>query len=236
MTLEQIRARLGDAAILLDFDGTLAPIVEDPTAARPLPDTASVLSDLARRALVVAIVTGRPESFVREVLDAPAVEVIGLYGLGTSPPLDPTVAERAGELAASIQGAMLEDKGVSVAVHVRRTADPEASATALRQPLRALAEEHGLVMFEGKLVIELAPPGARKGGAVRGVLERVRPRAALYAGDDAEDAAAFEAIADAGVPSCRVAVRTSGTPERLVEVADLDVVGPEGVLDLLRSL
>jgi trehalose 6-phosphate phosphatase len=236
VTFEAVRADVAGAAIMLDLDGTLAPIVADPAAARPVPEAAAVLRELARRALVVAIVTGRPEAFVRNVLDAPEVEVIGLYGLGASPPLEAAVAERARELASAFEGATVEDKGVSVAVHVRRTADPDVAAAALRTALGELADAHRLAMFEGKRVIELAPPGARKGGAVAALLERVRPRAALYAGDDAEDAAAFEVIADAGIPCCRVAVRASGTPERLVEVADIHVEGPDGLVELLRTL
>ena len=69
MTLEALAARLSDAAIVLDLDGTIAPIVPDPPAARPLPDLIDPLRILAGRALVVAIVTGRPSAFVRSVLD-----------------------------------------------------------------------------------------------------------------------------------------------------------------------
>jgi trehalose-6-phosphatase len=85
-------------------------------------------------------------------------------------------------------------------------------------------------------VIELAPRGARKAGAVRVVLERTRPAAALYAGDDAEDAEAFAALAEAGIPMCRVAVTASGTPDRLIEIADVHVEGPEALVALLRTL
>jgi trehalose 6-phosphate phosphatase len=236
VTLEGVRADLAGAAIMLDFDGTLAPIVGDPAAARPVPEAAAVLQDLARRSLIVAIVTGRPASFVREHLDAPDVDVIGHYGLAASPPLDDTVTARIRELAMTIPGAAVEDKGLSVAVHVRRTADPDTAAATLRPSLGELADAHDLAMFEGKLVIELAPRGARKGGAVAALLERTRPRAALYAGDDVEDAAAFEVIAKAPIASCRVAVLTSGTPDRLVEVADVDVEGPAGLVALLGTL
>ncbi len=236
MTLADVRGSLDRAAILLDFDGTLAPIVDDPAAARPVDGAEEVLRALAARAAVVCVITGRPATFVRAVLDVHAVEVIGLYGLEASPPLDPQVLSTVRELAARIPGATIEDKGASVAVHVRRTADPDAAAASVRPGLRALADEHDLALFEGKRVLELAPRGARKAGAVTAVLERTRPAAALYAGDDAEDAGAFAALADAGIPMCRVAVTASGTPERLIEVADVHVKGPEALVALLRTL
>jgi trehalose 6-phosphate phosphatase len=236
VSLDDVRMQLASAAILLDFDGTLAPIVADPAAARPVPDAQPVLRALCERAALVAVITGRPERFVRSVLDVPQLEVVGLYGLGASPPLDPSVLAAVGEVAATVSGAEVEDKGVSVAVHVRRTADPDAAAAQLRPALLALAEANGLTAFEGKRVIELAPPGARKAGVVRQLLARAQPEAALYAGDDAEDAAAFAALAEAGMPMCRVAVTASGTPERLIEVADVQVEGPEALMDLLRSL
>jgi trehalose 6-phosphate phosphatase len=236
VTLEDVRAHIARAAILLDFDGTLAPIVEDPSAARPVAGAAPALRELATRAAEVVIITGRPATFVRGVLDVPEVEVIGLYGLETSTPVDADVLQTISDLIAPIPGASLEDKGASVAVHVRRTADPDAAAATLRPPLQALADLHDLAIFEGKRVIELAPRGARKAGAVRAVLERTRPAAALYAGDDAEDAEAFVALAEAGIPMCRVAVTASGTPDRLIEIADVHVEGPEALVALLGTL
>jgi len=236
VTLEDVRAHIARAAILLDFDGTLAPIVEDPSAARPVAGAAPALRELATRAAEVVIITGRPAAFVRGVLDVPEVEVIGLYGLTTSTPVDADVLQTISDLIAPIPGASLEDKGASVAVHVRRTADPDAAAATLRPPLQALADLHDLAIFEGKRVIELAPRGARKAGAVRAVLERTRLAAALYAGDDAEDAEAFVALAEAGIPMCRVAVTASGTPDRLIEIADVHVEGPEALVALLRTL
>ena len=236
MSLDDVRAHLARAAILLDFDGTLAPIVADPAAARPVADAPDVLGDLTRRAALVAVITGRPEAFVRSVLDVPELEVVGLYGLGASPPLDPAVVAAVGDVAATVPGAELEDKGVSVAVHVRRTANPDVAAAALRPVLEAIADANDLTVFEGKHVIELAPPGPRKAAVVGELLERVRPDAALYAGDDAEDANAFAALAAAGIPMCRVAVTASGTPERLIEVADVHVEGPEALIELLRTL
>jgi trehalose 6-phosphate phosphatase len=236
MSLAAVAAHLAEAAILLDFDGTLAPIVDEPAMARPLPDAAPVLTDLCRRAAAVAVITGRPEAFVRDVLDVPQIEIVGLYGLAASPRLDEEVRTGLAHIAAGEPGAEVEDKEVSIALHTRRTADPQTALARIRKPVRELAAAHNLTSFEGKLVLEVAPPGARKGGAVQELLERLRPTAALYAGDDLQDLEAFDALERSEIETCRVAVVGSGTPERIIEVADVEVDGPVGLLQLLRTL
>jgi len=236
MRLEAVSAHLAEAAVLLDFDGTLASIVEDPAAARPLPDAAEVLSDLCGRAGAVAVISGRPEAFIRGVLDVPALTVVGVYGLEGMPPLGDEVRTALARIADDEPGSELEDKGVSIVVHTRRTPDPEAALERICEQVRALATAHGLTAFDGKFVIEIAPPGARKGGAVQRLLDQLEPRAALYAGDDLQDIEAFEALERSGIEACRVAVVGSGTPERLVEVADVEVDGPLGLLELLRTM
>jgi trehalose 6-phosphate phosphatase len=236
MSLAAVSANLAEAVILLDFDGTLAPIVEDPAAARPLPGAAPVLTDLCARARAVAVITGRPDAFIHDVLDVPGLHVVGLYGLSATAPLGEDVREALARVADGEAGAELEDKGVSIAVHTRRTPDPDAALGRIREPVRTIAASHGLAAFEGKLVIEVGPEGERKGGAVQRLLERLAPAAALYAGDDLADIEAFEALERSVAEACRVAVVGSGTPERLVEVADVEVQGPLGLLELLRSL
>ena len=236
MRLEAVSAHLAEAAILLDFDGTLAPIVDDPATARPLPDAAAVLTELCQRAGAVAVISGRPEAFIREVLDVPRLEVVGLYGLSAMPPLGDDLRAALRGVVDSEPDAELEDKGVSIAVHTRRTPDPDAALARIREPVHALASAHGLTAFEGKLVIEVSHPGARKGGAVQQLLDRLHPRVALYAGDDLQDLEAFDALETSGVEACRVVVVGSGTPDRLVEVADVEVDGPLGLLELLRTM
>jgi trehalose 6-phosphate phosphatase len=234
--LTEISAHLAEAAILLDFDGSLAPIVDDPATARPLPDAATVLTDLCARAGGVAVISGRPEAFIRDVLDVPKLEVVGLYGLSALPPLDEDVGSALAAIAGAEPGVELEDKRVSIALHARRAPDPEAALDRMRHQVDDLAAAHGLASFEGKLVLEVSPPGARKSGAVQQLLDRLAPPAALYAGDDLEDLEAFDALEGRGIATCRVAVVASGTPARLVEVADVQVQGPPGLLDLLRAL
>jgi trehalose 6-phosphate phosphatase len=239
VSLEGVRARLGRAAVVLDFDGTLAPIVDRPEDARPLAETADVLAALAGRTAVVAVVTGRPEAFVRRWLPDPSIEVVGLYGLEGAPPVDPAVRAAVAGLAEGEPGVHLEDKGASIALHTRVAPDPSGAIARLRPPLEAVASGAGLQLLEGKLVLELAPRGGGKGQAVQNLCAQGAIEAVLYAGDDIADLDAFLVLGTlplAADGACRIAVLGSGTPEELVLAADIVVPGPEALLVLLRGL
>jgi trehalose 6-phosphate phosphatase len=235
VSLDEVRAHLADAAVVLDFDGTLAPIVDRPEDARPLAGVPEALAALAPRVRRLTIVTGRPSRFVEELL--PGIEVAGQYGNEGAPPIDASVRDEAARIATYVPGATLEDKGSAVAVHVRRSSQPEAAAAHLHGPLARLAAAAGLDLLEGKFVWELAPRGGDKGTVVRRVAEGAR--ALLVAGDDVADVAAFAAARDmagSGLAVCLVAVLGDGTPAELIGEADLTVDGPEGLLRLLVSM
>lgn len=235
MSLEAVRTRLARAAVIVDFDGTLAPIVERPEDARPLPGAAEVLAGLAARVARLAVVTGRPSAFVREHL--PGVEVIGLYGAEDAPPVDAATRDALATLAVGEPGATLEDKGAAIAIHVREAPDPPAALTRLEPAVRDIAGRAGLVVRPGKLVWDLTPPGTGKAGAALRVAAGAQ--AVLIAGDDDADAAAFDAVAalrPSGVVVCRVAVAGPEVPQQLTAAADLVVEGPEGLLGVLRGL
>lgn len=237
MTLEGVRARIASAAVVLDFDGSLAPIVADPVQARPLPEALEVLTALVGRVGRLAVVTGRPSAFVRERLPVPGMEVVGLYGLEGSSPVDPPTRAAVDAAAAAEPGAHVEDKGAAIVVHLRRAADPQGAVVRLRPPLAAAAGAAGLVLLEGKMVLELAPPGGGKGEALRGLARGMD--ALLVAGDDLADVDAFEAadaLGASGLVVCRVAVGGLETPEELVDRADVTVEGPRGLLELLGTL
>ncbi len=239
MSLRELRARLADAAILLDYDGSLAPIVDRPQDAVPADGAVDVLTTLVDRAGSVTIVTGRPAAFVRELLPLPGLDVVGLYGLEGRPPLP---ADLHAAVIAAIddeRGVHLEDKDASIAVHFRMAPDPVAAVERVGPSLVRIAEQHGLELLHGKRVLELAPAGGGKGSVVRRVIAERDPAAALYAGDDLADLQAFAALGDLvrrGVPVTRVAVIGAETPDDLTAAADVMVEGPEGLLALLRDL
>jgi trehalose 6-phosphate phosphatase len=245
-------ARAAEVAVCLDYDGTIAPIVEDPEAARPLPGIVELLGPLAARYAAVALVSGRPATFLASHAPAPGARYLGLYGLEeivdgrarVDPRLEaarPAVAAAAEELAAHPavrdSRAHLEDKRYAVAVHTRRVADPGRWAGPVGAAADEVAARHGLEVVGGRLVWELRPPvESDKGDAVRRVAAAAGASALVVVGDDRGDLPAFAAAAELGRGSLRVAVRSAEAPAALLAAADLVVDGPPGVRELLRRL
>jgi trehalose 6-phosphate phosphatase len=153
---------------------------------------------------------------------------------------DPTIRLEVEKAAGRVEGAWIEDKGASLAVHYRAAPDPEAAEGLLRPPLQAIAEERDLLVLPGKMVLELAPAGTPGKGEV--ILRESRSRrlsGCLFAGDDRADLAAFAAMDELraeGTATVKVAVRSEETPEELVRAADLLVERPAGLLELLARL
>ncbi|MFC4562754.1 trehalose-phosphatase [Nocardiopsis mangrovi] len=252
--LDRIVERPSGALLAFDFDGTLAPIVPDPRDARALPGVTDALAALSSLVGTVAVITGRPAAAAVEYggLDRiGGVVVLGHYGRerwedgrltspGGPPGIDLVRAELPGLLdrVGAPSGTWVEDKEHAVAVHTRRTPDPDTVLGTLRGPLADLAHRAGLVVEPGRMVIELRPPGMDKGAALTALVADRSATAVLYAGDDLGDLAAFDAVAslrERGVPGLTVC---SGSDEvtALADRADLVVDGPEGVAGLLRSL
>ena len=246
--VEALRAAPERTALLVDFDGTLAPIVEDPAAARPLPDAAPVLDELAARYGLVAVVSGRPAAFLRTHLGSGPV-LVGLYGLeqvrdGTVVQ-DPAVGawrtvidEAAAAAIAELPGeVVVEHKGLSLTLHVRR--HPE-----LAPVVSTWAEEGGarwgLAVGTARMSTELHPPVAvDKGTIVSSLLAGAGSRTACFIGDDVGDLPAFAALdrfAAEGGQAHRIVVASSESAPQLLAAADAIVADPTAVLDLLRAL
>ena len=242
------------ALIALDFDGTLAPIVAEPSAARPHPAVLPALQRLAPRVGTLAIITGRPAPAAVELggfARLPGLIVIGHHGWErwaagklTSPPPPPGVALARARLpgvlasAGAPDGTWVEDKGHALVVHTRRTAEPQRALEALAAPLAKLAADTGLACEPGRLVIELRPRGIDKGTAIKDLVAERKPVAVLFAGDDLGDLPAFAAVRAlraSGHKGVTVA-SASGEVTALSDEADLVVDGPEGVAALLVSL
>ena len=239
MSLEEVKARLARAALLLDFDGTLSPIVVRSEEAMPVAGAEEVLAEVVERAGNVTIVTGRRSGFIRSVLRVEGLEVIGQFGMEDSPALSEEVLAEVNAAVAGESGVRVVDKSASIAVHVRTTPHPDAATARIAGPLAAIAERHGLEVLPGKRVLELVPKGSSKGVVVEKVVARTGAEAALYAGDDLNDVPAFDALevlGKDGVPICRIAVVGEETPEELVAKADLTVAGPQELVALLREL
>ncbi len=256
--------RAADGVVVgLDFDGTLAPIVDDPENAHIHPDAPEVLVALAEQVRAVAVVTGRP---ARQALALGGLEevgneigehgrelfVLGQYGnerwtsversvISPAPPRG--LATFTSELPrllrrADAGGAWIEEKGLAVAVHTRRLDDPEAAYDRLLPLLADAARAHDLDVEPGKQVIEVRAHGMHKGAAVRRLVEQVGARAIVFGGDDLGDVEAFKAVEELrgeGFPGLLVC-SASADENPLAHLADVVVDGPAGVLDLLRRL
>jgi trehalose 6-phosphate phosphatase len=246
------------ALLGFDFDGTLSPIVEDPARAYVQPGMVDALAGLAAVVGHVAIITGRPARTAVELagLDQAAglegLVILGQYGverwdgsnrqLTTAEPppgLDVVRREIDGILAsAGVLDAEIEDKGLALAVHVRRSAAPAEAYQRLKEPLFALARRTGLTAEPGRLVIELRPEGMDKGKALLAHAAEVGATTIVFTGDDLGDLAAFDAV-DAWRAERRPGLLVcSGSDEvtALAARADIIVDGPPGVLALVTSL
>jgi trehalose 6-phosphate phosphatase len=238
--------RPGQAALLLDFDGTLSPIVDVPAEARPLAGAAEVLELLVARFAVVAVVSGRPASFLEPLLPA-GVVISGIYGLETV--RDGVRSDHSGagawreavaDAARRSQedgpvGMAVESKELSLTLHYRERPELEA---AVLEWAAAQAQLSGLVPRRARMSVELHPPvAADKGTAVQSLVTGVE--AVCFVGDDRGDLPAFDALdrlEARGMEVVRVAVASNEVPGDLIERADLVLDGPSAVLDLLRQL
>jgi len=248
------------ALVALDFDGTLSPIVDDPEQARPVPGALDAVRRLSSVVDAVAVVSGRPAMTAARLLGLDHVSslrnflILGHYGLERWTPdagvvrdvavdtqgvdavrqVLPSLLEHLGAPA----GTTIEDKAESVAVHVRRTADPAAAFGLLREPLAQLAQSHGLRLEPGRMVLELRPLGVDKGLALESLAAERRVAAVCYAGDDLGDLAAFDALdrlRDKGIHTLKICSGSADVPE-LGTRADLVVDGPEALVALLGQL
>ena len=235
------------SVLLFDFDGTLAPIVDDPDDARPEPDLVGRLAELAAGYRCVGVISGRPIDFLVDHLPR-SLHLSGLYGLESmvdgrvvvDPAGDswrPVVAEagrRAGQASAGLR---VEPKGLSLTIHYRTR--PELAALAA-DVAREIAVDTGLVVRRAKASIELHPPTSTdKGTVVRALAEEAGASAVMFVGDDVGDLPAFAVLArlrGSGLTTLAVAVRSGETAPEVVEAADLVVDGLVGVRTLFDAL
>ena len=239
--------RPGDALIATDFDGTLAPIVDDPESARMVEGADAVLGDLVERFAEVAVISGRPLSFLEEHLPID-LTLVGNYGLETRRHGERLDKDGAGAWRETIvdvaeqarrhgpDGMEVENKGLSLTLHFRR--HPQ-SATAVDEWARQVAQATGLQLRPAKMSVELHPPIDEDKGTVLSRLAGMHSGPVLFAGDDVGDLPAFDALdrlRDAGRPVLGVMADSPEGSDRVRERADLVLDGPAEVAALFRRL
>ncbi len=245
------------AGVLLDVDGTLAPIVRHADDAHVPEPTRMPLIAIAKRYGVVACVSGRRAAVARRIVSLGSITYLGNHGTevlrggATEAEVDPEVAEWSARVRAWASKAQTEeldrlrvraeDKQAIAAFHWRGAPD-EAAAEAAVHTLADRAEAEGFHTHWGRKVLEVRPPVAMDKG--RGIVRLLADEGldvALYVGDDRTDLDAFSGLRTL-VEDGRlrravcVGVRSDETPPELEAAADLMVDGPAGVRDLLVAL
>ncbi len=260
---DAVRDVLAGVVVGLDFDGTLSPMVDDPEAARLHPGAPGALLELAEAVRAVAVITGRParqaiamgdlDALGNAMLDRGAeLFVFGQYGnerwsateqriRSPRPPAGLASFER--ELTSVLRSAdaadaFIEQKGLAVAVHTRRMTDPAGAFARLVAPIADLAGRHHLTVEPGRNVIEVRSGDMHKGHALRTFVAEQEADGVIFGGDDLGDVEAFEAVRDLrddGLPGLVVCSASTEQPA-LVDLADVVVDGPAGVVELLGAL
>ena len=233
------------SGLFTDFDGTLAPIVDDPTEALPLPGVVDALAALAGHYGRVGVISGRPAAFLRDHLAGRGLFLSGLYGLEFVDDDDEVRAIEDAEpwravieevvAAADVAGLPVERKGLAVTVHFRT--DPSREDE-VRTWVEEQAEATDLAVHPARMSYELRPPMKLDKGTVLSDAAEGRTNV-CFLGDDVGDLSAFDALdrlAADGVTVAKVAVESPEAPDELLERADVTVDGPEGSLRLLRGL
>lgn len=248
--VERIGSRLDGTplVLLLDVDGTLAPIAPTPAMAQVPGGTRRILERLAAmEGVSVALVSGRSAEDAQRVAGVPGAWVIGNHGyelmtpegeLAVSPvaaAFEAAVADAARQLSSveRTPGALLENKRWTLSLHYRNVA---RGVEELQSRARAVAAERGLRVTEGKKVIELRPPvDVDKGTAALDFFRRQDARSngsVLYAGDDRTDEDAFRALRPG---RCAVTIHV-GTENAAATSAELMLPSPAELSELLGWL
>jgi trehalose-phosphatase len=245
---DDVAARLvaaGRIAVLCDFDGTLAPIVDRPEDAQLLPRARRALEAISKSPKTCAgVLSGRSLEDVEARVGLPGLWYAGIHGLELKSPkgdvtrfYSPADVRRADvvrdELAQALSAVPrvhVEVKGPVLAVHYRGV--DERLVAVIERAFLDVMERHRreLMIGRGALVLEARPRGAlNKGTAVRMIRRALLPGTAIiYFGDDLTDRDAFRALQGVGI-SVEVAARPSG-------LADYVLPGPEDVAETLATI
>ncbi len=251
--VDAVRKLAGERYLLVgtDFDGVLAPIVDDPAAARPLPASIDALRTLALLPNTsVAVVSGRSLEQLRHLLgEAGPVHLIGSHGaedagiaglvqsLSIDGPPPPTITETeaalmkrieaaVGELAVRFPSIRLEPKPAGIAIHLRGAPDSVEDAVTA-EVTGGIASWEGVYLLRGKKVLELSVVTANKGKALDGLRQALGSTATIFIGDDVTDEHVFQILDGSDIGVKVGAGETAAT---------LRIAAPQQVADLLTAL
>lgn len=227
-----------------DFDGTVAPFMDDPSAVRPLPGAVEALAEAAALpGTTAALVSGRDLRTLASLSGAPeSVQLIGshgaestntgLAGTGTLTPQHREKLDQLAEVLTELQQrhpeARIERKAAAVVWHTRGM-EPAQSARAMADAAEAASQRCGIEPMLGKNVVECAVLDASKGRALRALADTLGADAVVYLGDDVTDETVFTEFA--GTPGALMIKVGPGQT-----AATIRLVGPEDAVATLEAI
>ncbi len=243
-----IELQLSRSALVLDIDGTLAPIHEDPDAVRVPAATLELLERLVARAARVAVATGRSLDDAMRLVPVDGLWYAASHGMHMRAPdgtedidqraLDARPHLDMARTLAQTVGWRHEDKTHAITLHFRHLATPELTARQMRAQMATVLDPRALTVHDARMALEIRPTGARtKADAVRMLASDLDLDVCMVMGDDLTDLDAFNALDDLnGVHGLRIAVGSDEIPESLAGAAEFVLDGQHEVAGFLARL
>jgi len=236
--------------LLLDVDGTISPIVTDPSAAQITDRARSILTNLQDCLPLLAFVSGRAAADIHKRVGIEGGLYIGNHGMeqwvNGSVERNPAVVKYRPNIEAAVgeaeplfpDGMWAEDKITTISLHYRQARDPKRVSEDMKHVLGDIAAKHHLDLFEGNMIFELRPPvKINKGSALTRLIDEYDLEAVFFVGDDVTDSEAFEVareLREAGTcQAYALGVESDYMPAVVAETADYLALGVGGVEDFL---
>lgn len=239
--------------LISDLDGTLSPIVDVPDEARMSAKNAAALKALAMQGVEIAIISGRGAADLAKRVAFPNATLIGNHGMEEWIDGEARIAQAALNYRPQLvrvadelrqikaEGVYVEDKGASLALHYRRSQDPETFNTQHMLRFEALAAQYGLAFSSGRMIFEFkAPVNINKGTALQKLIREKELGAAIFMGDDRTDISALQtiqALRSAGaISGFGIGVQSAEGDPAVIAAADYFAEGVEDVAAFLGWL
>ena len=237
--------------LITDVDGTISPIAPAPQQARVSPLCRRYLTLLCQQLALVAVISGRPAAEVKKMINIGGMVYIGNHGLeqliGDHLELTQdarsylTVVKSAVEELSpllSIEGIIVENKGITATIHYRGCPDPKLAEKHVLAAVQNSPQARKLQVMPGRMAINLLPPvTVNKGTATLNLIQEYHLHGGIYLGDDVTDIEAFRVIRaaprDLDFQGLAIGITSEETPETLTEEADFTL---KGVSDVERFL
>ena len=238
--------------LITDVDGTISPTAPTPQQAEVSPLCRQYLSTLCNHLALVAAISGRPATGVRNMIEIDGMVYIGNHGLERwakghsefsknvqdySRVIKSAIKELTSLL--SIEGISIEDKGITATIHYRLCPEPQLVEREIISAVEASPQASSLRIIKERMAIDLLPPvKVNKGTAILDLIQEYNLQGGIYLGDDITDIDAFRAIhtacRDLSFQGFAIGILSPEMPEKLVAEADFTLNGVNDVESFLK--